>query len=77
MDENGSTLKIYHSCDLENLLHLFDELINNSLSYSYTLLKHGIDSYELSLYKFIYKFSSLLDMMWMISIKIMITYGTD
>ena len=31
IDENGSIFKIYHSCDLENLLQV-DELINNSSS---------------------------------------------
>ena len=33
-------LKIYHSCDLKNLLQVvnIDELIYNSSSYSYTLL---------------------------------------
>ena len=34
IDENGSIFKIYHSCDLENLLQVgnIDELINNSSS---------------------------------------------
>ena len=34
IDENGSIFKIYHSCDLENLVQVvnIDKLRNNSLS---------------------------------------------
>ena len=34
IDENGSIFKIYHSCNLENLLQVvnIDEMINNSSS---------------------------------------------
>ena len=34
MDENGSIFKIYHCCDIENLLQVvnIDEQINNSSS---------------------------------------------
>ena len=34
IDENGFFFKIYHGCDLDNLLQVvnIDELINNSLS---------------------------------------------
>ena len=75
MDENGSVLKIYYSFDLENLMQVvnIDELKNNSSSYSQTLLKHCINGCEFYIYRLIYKFSHLFDMMQIISIKITIT----
>ena len=48
IDENGSIFKIYCSHDLENLLQVvnIDKLINNSSSWSHTMLKHGINSWK-------------------------------